>query len=781
MNTHLTLRASGAKRGLSALARPALAVFLLSAAPCVMLPSAAFAQTLRVNSIVVEGNDRVDARTIQSYAGIARGQSIGAAQINDVYQRVMASGLFESVAVTPRGGSLVITVVELPVVSRVNFEGNRRLKSERLREVVQSKARRVYDAAQVESDARAIAEVYSTEGRMAARVEPRVIRRAGNVVDVVFEVAEGRVSEIERITFVGNRNFTDRRLRSVLSTRQAGLLRAFVTSDVYSADRLEVDKQLLTDFYLSRGFLDFQITDASAELTRERDGFFVAFTLREGLQYRVGTTSVVSEYPGVDAAMFEDLMRIKPQTVYSPVLVENAVARMESLAAKNGYDFLRVDPRFTRDDANQLLNIEFAVVKGERIFVERIDIEGNTSTRDEVIRRQFRLAEGDPLNPREVREAAERIRAVGFFKNVDVNARQGSSADQVILRADVEEAPTGSLNFGATYGTTSGFGFTFALAEANLMGRGQSLNLNLGIGGTYQTSSLRFVEPAFLGRDVKFTLDALYSATQASRYAPWDSTTVRLRPSIEFPLSERGRLELRYTAQIAGLDAITAPGASADDHFETAIPASLSADLALGKSISSSVGYGYSWDSRRNGISEDYFYLFRFNQDLAGLGGDARYLKTEVLGVAETKVLGGNVTLRAEAEGGALLSFGGDTRVMDRFFMTGKIRGFEPYGLGPRENGYPLGGNFYAVARLEAEFPIGLPERLGIKGGAFVDVGTLWGTGGATDDASLRAVAGVSLFWTSPIGPLRFNFSQAMSKQSYDREQTFDLTISTKF
>lgn len=752
--------------------------FLLIAALCIVLPQVASAQSLRVNSIVVEGNERVDARTIQSYTGITRGQQVGAAQINDAYQRVLASGLFESVTLTPRGGTLVVRVVELPTVMRVNYEGNRRLKSDKLSEVVQTRERRVYNASQVEADARAIAELYSAEGRMAARVEPRIIRRAGNRVDVVFEVAEGRVTEIERISFIGNRNFTDRRLRGILQTRQAGLLRAFVTSDVYSAERLEVDKQLLQDFYLSRGFLDFQITDATAEIARERDSFFVTFTLREGLQYRVGKVSVVSEYPGVDMAEFEDLIRIRANTVYSPTLIENAVARMESRAARMGYDFLRVDPRFTRDDANQLLNVQFAIVRGPRIFVERIDIEGNTSTRDDVIRRQFRSAEGDPLNPREVREAAERIRALGFFANANVDARQGSSADQVIVRAEVEEAPTGSLNFGATYGTSSGFGFTFALSEANLMGRGQQFNLNIGLGGSYQTSSLRFSEPAFLGRDLRLTLDALYSTTQANRYTPWDSTNIRFSPSLEFPVSERGRLELRYAAQIAGISNITAPGTN---HFVGLIPADLTADAALGNGITSSVGYSFSWDSRRNGISEDYFYLFRISQDIAGLGGDNKYLKTEALAVAETKVLNGNITLRAETEAGALVSFGGATRVMDRFFMAGKMRGFEPFGIGPREDGYPLGGNFYAVARLEAEFPIGLPERLGIKGGAFVDVGTLWGTGGASDTGSLRSVAGVSLFWTSPIGPLRFNFSQAISKEAFDREQTFDLTISTRF
>lgn len=758
-------------------------LFLLISAFCLFAPQMVEAQTLRVNAIVVEGNERVDARTIQSYTGIRRGETISAAQLNDAYQRIMASGLFESVALTPRGGTLVIRVQEFPTILRVNFEGNRRLKAERLNEVILTRARRAYNPSQVEADARTIAELYSTEGRMAARVEPRVIRRQGNAVDVVFEIAEGRQTEIERISFIGNRNFTDRRLRGVLQTRQAGLLRTFITTDIYSADRIEVDKQMLSDFYLSRGFLDFQVTDATAEIARERDGFFVTFTLREGLQYRIGNVSVVSEYPGITTEGFEELVRIRSGVVYNPVLIENAVARMESRAGRLGLDFLRVDPRFTRDDANQLLNVEFAIVRGPRIFVERIDIEGNSSTRDEVIRRQFRSSEGDPLNPREIREAANRIRALGFFRNANVDARQGSSSDQVILRTEVEEAPTGSLNIGATYGTTAGFGFTFSLSEANLMGRGQGLNLSVALGGTSQNASLRFTEPAFLGRDLRFVFDAAYGTTQASAYAPWDSQEIRLRPSVEFPLTERTRLELRYGLRYYGLESLTP---FADSAQLTGPSTILDAELAAGRRLSSALGYGLSWDSRRNGIVEDYFFLFRFGQDIAGLGGDAQYLKTEALAVAETKILNGNITLRAETEAGALLSFGGTSSVLDRFFLNGKMRGFQPFGVGPREEGHPLGGNFFAVARLEAEFPIGLPERLGIKGAAFVDVGSVWGLDGpvpASVDTSarLRGVAGLSLLWSSPIGPLRFNFSHAFLKEPTDREQTFDLTISTRF
>ncbi|MFN3936880.1 MAG: outer membrane protein assembly factor BamA [Gemmobacter sp.] len=759
------------------------AALLLLAFPLLAaLPAAA--QQYRFNSVVVEGNERIESRTVLSYARLPRGQAVSAAELNDAYQRILGSGLFETVDLVPRGGTLVIRVAEFPTIGVVNFEGNRRLRTEELSRLVGSQARRIYSPSQAEADAAAITEAYAQRGRLAARVEPRIIRRPGNRVDLVFEIAEGQVVEVERLSFVGNRAFSDRRLRQVLETRQAGLLRQFITADTYNAERIEVDKGLLRDFYLSRGYIDFQVLDATAEILRDRSGFFVTFTVREGLPYRFGRLTTVSEFDGADAAEFHALSRLREGQTFTPTAIENTIARMEQHAARKGLTFLRVDPRITRNDRDQTLDIEFALVRGPRIFVERIDIEGNATTLDQVIRRQFRIVEGDPFNPREIREAAERIRALGFFSNASVDTRPGSGPDQVLVKAEVTEQPTGSLSFGASYGRADGLGLAVGLSESNFLGRGQFVSLDLNLGASNATSSFSFSEPAFLGRDLRFTFEGFYSQSQAN-FSTWDTRSIQVRPSVDFPISENGRLELRYTL--------------GKNRMFNVDPARSSPILvreeATGGQYYSALGYGYSWDNRRGGLrGGPATFVLRFGQDFAGLGGDLKYIQTTALAAAETRILNEEVTLRAELEAGAIHARGGSgTRVTERFFLdSSKIRGFEPFGIGPRDVGATaqdaLGGNYFAVARFEAQFPVGLPVEYGVKGGVFWDVGTLWGlndTAGidlrGSDRAKLRSAVGVSLFWETPIGPLRFNFSRALRKESYDREQRFDVTISTRF
>jgi outer membrane protein insertion porin family len=759
----------------------ATAVFFGAATASQPFLQPAFAQVYSFSNVTIEGNERVDAATILNYAGIRRGQEVSAGALNDAYQRILNSNLFETVELVPQGSTLVIRVKEYPVVNVISIEGNKRLKDEKLAELIKSQPRRVYSPAQAEADAAAIAEAYRVGGRLAATVTPKIIRRSDNRVDLVFEITEGRVVENERITFVGNKAFSDRRLRQVLETKQAGLLRNLIQRDTFVAERLDLDRKMLTDFYQSRGYIDFQVVDASAEVSRERDATFVTFTVREGLSYKIGKISTVSEVEGLDAAEFEAAQKIRTGQTYSPLLIDNNITRMETLALKKGLNFIRVEPRITRDNRNQAVDIEFAIVRGERIFVERIDIEGNTTTLDQVIRRQFRTSEGDPFNPREIRQAAERIRALGFFSDAQVNADQGSAPDQVVVKVGVEEQPTGSLSFGVTYSVANGTGFNIGFSESNFLGRGQRLALAISTASSNQNSSFSFTEPAFLGRDLSFSLGAFYR-TSESDYSAYDTRNIGLNVGIGFPVGDQSRLDLRF-------------GVAEDRLYNyTGNSPIIIAEAAEDAKRTMFVGYGYEFDNRITGLNPKGGVLLRFGQDFAGLAGDNKYIKTTALALAETKVLNEEVTVRAIFEGGVITSLGGNvTRVTDRFFGNSKIRGFEPNGIGPRDLGAAnqdaLGGNMFAVARFEADFPLGLPEEYGITGGAFFDVGSVWsldntsGFGGTEVDDGFnpRATIGVSLFWTTPIGPLRFNFSKAVVKEDYDKEQSFDFTIQTKF
>jgi len=770
--------------------------FLFIAIAFAGLPQQAEAQDYRFTSVKIDGNQRIGGDAILTYAGIARGKTVSAADLNSAYQRIVASGLFEKVEITPRGNTLVISVREYPTISRISIEGNRRLKDEDLENLIQSKPRRVFSPSVAEADAALIAEAYNQEGRLSAKVTPRIIRRNDNRVDVVFEVFEGGVIEIERISFVGNKAFSDRRLRRVLSTKQAGLLRGLIRADTYIADRIEFDKQVLRDFYQSRGYVDIRITGANAELTEERDAYFLAVNIQEGQQFHFGQITTVSDVAQADPDDFQAALKVKPGVVYSPSLIENSIARMERLAIKKGLNFVRIEPRITRNDRDLTLDVEFRLTRGPRVFVERIDIEGNTTTVDRVIRRQFRIIEGDPFNPREIRQSAERIRALGFFEKANVKAREGSSPDQVIVDVDVIEKPTGSLSLGGSYSTNGGLGLVISVKEDNFLGRGQKLSLSVSGATDNATYGLKFTEPAFLGRSVAFNFDIGYREAESS-YANYDTAIATFRPGFSFPLSENGRLGVYYLGQWSEMTANVASTDSDGVKTYTATGGIVADEIGQGGLWTSALGYKYTFDSRRTGLNPNAGWLFEFGQEFAGLGGDAEYIKTTAKAVAQTKIMHEEVTLRASLEAGTL-HYGGSTsgRSIDRFNIgSGVMRGFEPDGIGPREYDGgagiddALGGDMFAVARLEAEFPLGLPEEYGITGGVFYDVGSLWGvsdTSAATgsvlyEDFSARHVIGLSMFWNTPIGPLRFNFTKALKKEDQDKEQTFNLTIATQF
>ncbi len=763
----------------------ALTLFFLFATPgLLVLPDPAQAQSYTINRFEVEGNRRIETSTIIARTGIEPGQTVSAGQINDAFQRLLDSGVFETVELTPRGNTLVIAVEEYPTINQISIEGNRRVKDDVLLEAISSQTRRVFTPQLAEADADLIAEIYSAQGRVSATVIPRIIRRNDNRVDLVFEVAEGTTIEVERVSFVGNRAYSDRRLRRVLETKQANILRTFLRGDTFIADRIEFDKQVIRDFYLSRGYIDFRVNSANVEFTRERDAFFLVMNITEGQRFAFGQISTVSEIPGVDPAPYQAALKVKPGVIYSPTLIENSIARLERLGLKQGVDFLRVEPRVTRNPRDLTLDVQFVLTRGPRIFVERIDIEGNTTTLDRVIRRQFDTVEGDPFNPREIRQSAERIRALGFFSTADVETREGTSPSQVIVDVDVEEQPTGSLSLGGSYSVSDGFGIAIGLNESNFLGRGQNLGITLSTAQDSEQYTINFTEPYLLGRKLRFDLGVGLASTNSS-FASYDTKTVFFNPQVSYAIGELSALRLRYGWNQSEMT-------QQSNETNGAVIAS---EIAQGKRTSSSIGVSYVYDSRLGGLNPNAGVLFELGVDAAGLGGDNEYIKTTARAIAQKRVLNEEVVLRASLELGALNWTGDDfSRTIDRFVLgPNTFRGFEPAGLGPRDlsNGQDdaIGGNYYWVARFESDFPLGLPEELGLRGGLFYDVGNLYNinnvdTSGADivgASGSIRHVVGVSVLWTTPFGPLRFNFSQALKKEEFDKEQSFDLTIQAQF
>jgi outer membrane protein insertion porin family len=737
---------------------------------------AVFAQSYAFNSVSIEGNQRVADGTILTYAGISQGETLDTAALNDAAQAIRGSGLFESVEVIPSGGTLIIRVVEYPTINRINIEGNARLSDSDLLPFVQSQSRRAYNPTQAESDTASISQAYAEQGRINATVTPSIIPLSDNRVDLVFVVTESAVTEIERISFLGNRTYSESRLQRVLDTKQAGVLRALIRRDTYSSERLAADRELLTDFYHSRGYPDFVVQNVDVTLTRERDAYLVTYNLREGQKFDFGNVSVVSEIEGLDPVPYQDAIRVREGVTYSPVPIETDIVRIERLAVSRGTNFVQVETRITRNPRDLTLDLAYVLVPGPRIFVERIDIEGNSTTLDRVIRNRVDVVEGDPFNAREIRDSASRIRSLGFFQDVSVNSRQGSSENQMIVDVDVVEGPTGSLSFGANYNSDTGIGLVASYNQSNFQGRGQSLSFDLSTAETNRSLSFSFAEPRLLGRDLRLGINLSYATTD-NESALYDTENLRIGPTLTFPVSENGRLTVLYAFDYSD---ITDVDSSASQIIQN--------EADEGGVATHSLGYTYSYDTRRSGLNPTAGVVLRFGQEFGF--GDAQFIKTTALLGAEAKVLNEEVTLRATLEGGYLQYQEGSSRVTDRFFMGSRVmRGFEAGGIGPRDDltDDALGGNAYAVVRLETEFPLGLPTEYGLTGGAFIDYGSVWNVGETYgesviyDEFTPRAVAGLSLFWTTPIGPLRFNFTEALDAQDRDETKSFDVTISTSF
>ena len=753
--------------------------FAASACLFVLTPNFLTAQTFTISEIEIVGNQRIETETIESYISLSKGQNFEADEINSAYQRVLKSGLFESVTFDENDGVLKVTVVEYPTINRIYFEGNVRIEDTVLEKVLKSKEKYVLDAQTVEQDRKNIAETYAVMGRLAARINPKVIKKSENRVDLIFEIFEGGVIEIQKIGIVGNKAFSDRRLRRVLSTKQAGPFRAFVRSDTFVEERIEFDKKVLKEFYISRGFVDFRVNSVNAELTEERDGYFVVFNITEGQQFSVGNVALETSLKELDTVEYYEILKLKSGSVYSAKVTELDVEKIERLALKNGLDFIRVRPNIAKDDSSLALNVTYSIERGPRVILERINIAGNTATLDKVIRRQFRAAEGDPFSARRIRQATDRIRSLGFFETVDVSAREGKRKDSVIVDVLVKEKPTGSVSLGGSYSTSSGFGLLLEYAERNFLGRGQDFRLKYNSGVGSRTYSLGFIEPEFLSPDLSFGLSSKFTETEKEN-SNYDTTILDVSPQVSFPISDFSKLSVSIGYNETELRNAVNVGSIIQNEVD------------LGQDERAYSRIAYTYNTLRDGLDPNFGVLLKLSQEVSGFTGDGESSKTSALARLQRKILNEEVLVKGTLEGGVLNY--GNSRVTDRFFLgSALMRGFEPGGIGPREIvnegeliNDALGGNTFAVLRLEAEFSLGLPEEYGIDGGIFFDVGNLWSLDNISedviyDDGSWRSVLGASLFWKTPIGPLRFNFSRPLQKETFDREQNFDLTIRTQF
>jgi outer membrane protein insertion porin family len=789
--------------------------------------SAAFAE-----GVSVQGNKRVDSETIQSYFS-----GSDQASINKGVKNLYATGLFSDVRVSRAGGRIVITVTENNVTNRVAFEGNSKVKTETLTAEVQSKSHGPYSKAMVDADIERIKDVYRRSGHAAATVTARTVDLPNGRLDVVFTIDEGEKTGVKAINFVGNNVYSSGKLRDLMETTEMNYFSFFKTSDVYDPDRIASDLERIRRFYLKNGYADFRVIGSDAQFDPAQGGYIITITVEEGVQYTVAAVNVESHLPDIDGASLLPFVRLSAGEVYNGDMVEKSVDALTKEVGKHGYPFTQVRPRGDRDPAARTVTIAFVLEEGPRVYIERIDVRGNTRTRDYVIRREFEIGEGDAYNRVLIDRAERRLNNLGYFKKVKITNELGSTPDRVIVVVDVEDQPTGSLSLSGGYSTSDGFIADVAVTETNFMGRGQYVKLAVSEGQFSRGVDFSFTEPYFLGNRIAAGFDLYAKKSDAWQFSEYSNFTTGGAVRLGLPVTDELTFSPRYSLYRTDISIpnnssqpfndCTSPIFGITPGFDGIAPnlffncltngeASLALKEAQGPFVTSMFGYTLGYNTLDNNKNPTGGFFAELRQDVAGAGGDDRFVRTTG-DIRYYHALYDQIVGLVHLQGGDLAGLGGNQlRIVDNFNLgPSLVRGFAPSGIGPRDvgsgdpQGNPLGGTVYYGASVEVQFPIyGIPRDLGLKGAVFADAGTLYGFTGRTnfsptgvcsggpfippftqsncitvgaDTSMIRTSAGGSIIWASPLGPIRFDFAKAITKNQFDQTQFFRFTGGTTF
>lgn len=727
-----------------------------------------------VREVVVEGTQRIEAETVKSYLVIREGDLFDRQRINRSLKSLFATGLFADVTVRQQGDALVVTVVENPIINRIAFEGNRRVKDEDLEKEVTLRPRVIYTRSKVLADVKRILTVYRRSGRFAATVEPKVIQLPQNRVDLVFEIGEGEETGIQSIRFVGNRFFDDTDLRDVVRTRETRWFRFFSTDDRYDPDRLTLDRELLRRHYLNAGFADFRVKSAIAELAPDRKDFFVTFTVEEGERYAFGKIDVEVHLRDLDIATLREIIEINEGDWYDASAVDTTIEALNTKVGEFGYAFVEIRPRVNRDREKKIIDVTFEVSEGPRVFVERIDIIGNVRTVDEVIRREFRLVEGDAFNSAKLARSKQRIQNLGYFSKVEVDQVPGSAPDQTVVNVAVEEKSTGSLSLGAGYSTSSGVLGDIALTERNVLGRGYEAKAGLILAQRRSSVDLSFTDPWFLDREIAAGVDVFYINQDLQDTSSYDLGQAGFALRAGYPITEALRQDWKYTlrrTEVRNVDE------EASRHIRE----------AKGVAWLSSITHSMLYDKRDSRFNPSKGYFVRFSNEVAGLGGTKEFLRNKV-GAGYYYPIRDEVVAAVTGDAGHMISLGNDIILPDRFFVGGDdLRGFESGGIGPRDitTSDSLGGEWMYTGTVQLTFPLGLPKELRLSGRVFTDfgsVGSLAASGPEIrDTGSLRVSSGAGLAWFSPFGPVAVDLGYPVVKEEYDETELVRVNFGARF
>ncbi len=801
----------------------------------IVAPTHALAET-----IVVEGNHRVDSETIRSYF-------VGG-DTNEAVKKLYGTGYFSDVRVSHRGGALVVQVVEnSTIINHVVFVGNSKVKSEDLQKEVQLRDRGAYNQATADADVQRILDIYRRSGHNAATVSVRTVQTPNKTVDVVFDINEGDKTGIKRISFVGNHAYSDSKLKGLMDSTEMNFLSFIKTSDVYDPDRLAKDAEAIRRFYLKNGYADFRVIGVDPVYDPTAGGYDVTITVEEGPVYRVGSVNIESQIPGLTDATLKSSLDIHAGDVYNGDAVQKTEERLTKEVQKLGYAFSQVRVQGDKDPANRTVSIAFIVEEGPRVYIQQINIRGNTVTRDYVIRREFDIGEGDAYNKVLIDKAERRLNALGYFKKVKISNEQGSSADRIIVDVDVEEQSTGSFSISGGYSTVQGFIAEVSVTQTNFLGRGEYVRASISAGQYASGVELNYTEPFFLDNRMAAGFDLYSKISEASYFSYYSNWVTGGTLRLGIPLTDDVSIAPRYTLYYTTLKIPNTQSQPYDDCsypqwftppyngtpvtiFNSCLSngeASLALKQAQGSWLTSMIGYTLSYNSLDNPRNPHSGLLASLKQDFAGLGGYSDFLRTTGDLRAYHELYFDNVIGLLHLQAGNLFQTGGnDLHVTDNFNLgPSLVRGFAPGGIGPRDvtnatsnnNGNALGGTDYWGASVETQFPIwGLPKDIGLKGALFFDAGSLWNYTGTTNFGTylgypvgescavmnahknpwttqlpcinvgsnnmvVRSSAGLGVIWDSPMGPIRFNYAFVLSKSQYDVVQQFSFSGGTTF
>jgi len=730
-----------------------------------------------VQKIEVEGAERIDASTVLSYLDLKVGQEINRNSLDRGVKSLFATGLFADVRIEQNGETIVVNVQENAIINEIAFEGNDKIKDEELQAEIQLRPRQVLTRTKVQADVTRLYQVYRRGGRFSANIEPKLIKLDQNRVNLVFEIDEGAVTKVKSVRFVGNKVFDDNRLRSEISTKETAWYRFITSDDRYDPDRLNYDQELLRRFYLKQGYADFEINSAIAELSNDQDSFYITFTIKEGERYKLGKVEIQSAIANLNTENLKETLKVQSGDWYNADEVQASVDAMTDKLGDMQYAFAAVKPEIERLREQKTINLTFRINESPRVFVERIDVNGNVRTLDKVVRREMTLVEGDPFNRSKLARSEQNIKNLDFFENVTVEAKPGTTPDKTIIDVGVAEKSTGELSVGAGFSTSDGPLADLRIRERNFLGKGQDLLFGTTIAGERTQFDLSFTEPYFLDRDVSAGFDLFHVTRDYQDYSSFDQKRTGGALRLGYPLSDRWRQTLRFRGERNTIENVdnNASRYIRDQEGERDT-------LALSQRL--------TYDNRDSILFPTEGWYLWLDTEVSGFGADSQYVSGKA-GASYYYPVYDQVVLNLLAEAGAVEGYGDvNVAINERFYLGGNtLRGFEQSGVGPRDitTEDALGGNRFYRGSAELSFPVGLPEELGIQGHAFGDAGSLFSLDdgdndpNVVDDSALRASLGLGMSWRSPFGPIRVDYAVPLMKEDYDQEESFRLNFGTRF